>query len=113
MQIQLDPNIPTNLSPEDMRDFKSFLDTALDALTVAAGAEIFTMGNQMLGFLAIIVVVLTGLKIAFSGNIQPWELVRGRHWDLDSMGDVAVLHDHHSGYGFHLPRHDRGRWQLA
>ncbi len=76
MQIQLDPNIPTNLSPEDMRDFKSFLDTALDALTVAAGAEIFTMGNQMLGFLAIIVVVLTGLKIAFSGNIQPWELVR-------------------------------------
>ena len=30
----------------------------------------------MLGFLAVIVVVLTGLKIAFSGNIQPWELVR-------------------------------------
>ena len=76
MQIQLDPGIPTDLSPEDMRNFKSFLDTALDALTVAAGAEIFTMGNQMLGFLAIIVVVLTGLKIAFSGNIQPWELVR-------------------------------------
>ena len=31
---------------------------------------------QMLGFLAVIVVVFTGLKTAFSGNIQPWELVR-------------------------------------
>ena len=76
MQIQLDPNIPTNLSPEELRDFKTFLDTALEGLTAAAGAEIFTMGNQMLGFLAVIVVVLSGLKIAFSGNIQPWELVR-------------------------------------
>ena len=76
MQIQLDPNIPTNLTPEDMRDFKTFLNTALDSLTTAAGGEIFTLGSQMLGFLAIIVVVLTGLKIAFSGSIQPWELVR-------------------------------------
>ena len=76
MQIQLDPSIPTNLSPEEMRNFKTFLDTALDGLTVAAGGEIFTMGNQMLGGLAVIVVVLSGLKIAFSGNIQPWELMR-------------------------------------
>ena len=76
MQIQLDPNIPTNLSPEELRDFKTFLGHALDALSAAAGSEIFTMGNQMLGFLAVIVVVLTGLKTAFSGNIQPWELVR-------------------------------------
>ena len=76
MQIQLDPNIPANLSPEELRDFKSFLDIALDGLTVAAGGEIFTTGNGMLGGLAAIVVVLTGVKIAFSGNIQPWELVR-------------------------------------
>ncbi len=76
MQIQLDPNIPSNLSPEEMRDFKTFIDTALDGLTAAAGGEIFTTGNAMLAGLAIIVVVLNGLKIAFSGNIQPWELVR-------------------------------------
>ena len=76
MQIQLDPNIPANLSPEELRDFKSFLDIALDGLTAAAGGEIFTTGNGMLGGLAAIVVVLTGVKIAFSGNIQPWELVR-------------------------------------
>ena len=76
MQIQLDPNIPAHLSPEELRDFKTFIDTALDGLTAAAGGEIFATGNAMLAGLAVIVVVLNGLKIAFSGNIQPWELVR-------------------------------------
>ena len=76
MQIQLDPNIPANLSPEQLRDFKSFIDVALDGLTAAAGGEVFATGNAMLAGLAVIVVVLNGLKIAFSGNLQPWELVR-------------------------------------
>ena len=76
MQIQLDHNIPANLSPEELRDFKTFIDTALDSLTTAAGGEVFATGNAMLAGLAIIVVVLNGLKIAFSGSIQPWELVR-------------------------------------
>ena len=76
MQIQLDSNIPANLSPEQLRDFKSFLDVALDGLTAAAGGEVFATGNALFGGLAVIVVVLNGLKIAFSGNIQPWELVR-------------------------------------
>ena len=76
MQLQLDPNIPANLSPEELRDFESFLDVALEGLTTAAGGEVFATGNGLLGGLALIVVVLTGLKIAFSGNIQPWELVR-------------------------------------
>ena len=76
MQLQLDPNIPANLSPEELRDFKSFLDVALDGLTTAAGGEVFATGNGLLGGLALTVVVLTGVKIAFGGNIQPWELVR-------------------------------------
>ena len=76
MQIQLDPNIPANLSPEELRDFKSFLDVALEGLTTAAGGEVFTLGTGLFTGLALIVVVLNGLKIAFSGNIQPWELVR-------------------------------------
>ena len=70
MQIQLDPGIPTDLTPEDMRNFKSFLDIALESLTAAAGAEIFTLGNQMFGLLALIVVVLSGLKIAFGGGCR-------------------------------------------
>ena len=69
MQLQLDPGIPTNLTPEQMRNFKTFLDTALESLTAAAGAEIFTLGNQMLGFLALIVVVLQGAKIGFGGGL--------------------------------------------
>ena len=76
MQIQLDPGIPTDLTPEEMRNFKSFLDTALESLTAAAGGEIFTLGNQMFGGLALIVIVLSGLKIAFGGGLQPWELMR-------------------------------------
>ena len=76
MQIQLDPGIPTNLTEEDLRDFKSFLDTALESLTTAAGAEVFTLGDKMFGMLALIVLVLSGLKIAFGGGLQPWELVR-------------------------------------
>ena len=76
MQIQLDPGIPTNLSPEEMRNFKSFLDTALESLTAAAGAEIFTLGNQMLTALALIVLVLQGAKIGFGGGLHPWELMR-------------------------------------
>ena len=76
MQIQLDPNIPTALTLEEMRDFKTFLDIALETLTDAAGGQIFTTGSLMLTGLALIVVVLNGVKIAFSGNIQPWELGR-------------------------------------
>ena len=76
MQIQLDPNIPANLSQEELRDFKSFIDVAIDRLIDAAGGEIFNTGNDLWLSLALIVVVLSGFKIAFSGNIQPWELVR-------------------------------------
>ena len=76
MQIQLDPNIPSNLPPEEMRDFQSFIQTALDGLTVAAGGDILALGTAMFTGLALIVVVIAGVKIAFSGNIQPWELVR-------------------------------------
>ena len=37
----------------------------------------------------------------------------GRHRVVDTVGDVAVLHHHHSGDGFHLPRDDCGGRKLA
>ena len=76
MQIQIDPNIPSNLPPEEIRDFQSFIQTALDGLTAAAGGEVMTLGTGMFTGLTLIVIVIAGVKIAFSGNIQPWEVVR-------------------------------------
>ena len=76
MQLQLDPGIPTDLTEEELRNFKTFLDIALESLTAAAGGEIFTLGNQMFAGLALVVVVLSGLKIAFGGGLQPWEVMR-------------------------------------
>ena len=76
MQIQIDPNIPANLPPEEIRDFQSFIQTALDGLTAAAGGEVMALGTGMFTGLALIVIVIAGVKIAFSGNIQPWEAVR-------------------------------------
>ena len=71
MQIQLDPNIPTDLSVEDMRDFKTFLDTALESLTVAAGGELFTLGNQMFGG------VKGGVNLDHFGGAKVDQLVKG------------------------------------
>ena len=76
MQIQIDPNIPSNVPDEELRDFQSFIQTALDGLTAAAGADILALGTGMFTGLALIVIVIAGVKIAFSGNIQPWEVVR-------------------------------------
>ena len=76
MQIQIDPNIPSNVPPEEIRDFQSFIQTALDGLTASAGGEVMTLGTGMFTGLALIVIVIAGVKIAFSGNIQPWEVVR-------------------------------------
>ena len=76
MQIQIDPNIPANLPPEEIRDFQSFIQTALDGLTAAAGGDVMALGTGMFAGLALIVIVIAGVKIAFSGNIQPWEVVR-------------------------------------
>ena len=41
MQLQIDPNIPSNVPDEELRDFQSFIQTALDGLTDAAGGEVF------------------------------------------------------------------------
>ena len=76
MQIQLDPAIPAQIPPEQLRDFKSFLDIVLEGIIGPAANPVLESGNLLWASLAAIVVVLTGVKIAYSGNIQPWELVR-------------------------------------
>ena len=113
MQLQLDPNIPANLSPEELRDFKSFLDIALEGLTTAAGGEVFTTGNGLLGGLALIVVVLTGGEDRLRRKHPAVGTGAGRHGAVGAVGDVAVLHHPHSGHGVYLPGDDRGGRKLA
>ena len=63
----IDPNVPAQIPADQLQDFKGFLDVAPDVLT---------LGHQLWGGLAAIVVAWSGLKIAFSGTFEPWSLVR-------------------------------------
>ena len=71
MQLQIDPNIPSNVPDEELRDFQSFIQTALDGLTDSGGRGCDGPWNgPMFTGLALIVMVIAGVKIAFSGNIS-------------------------------------------
>ena len=72
----IDPNVPTQIPPGQLQDFKSFLDIVLDSLVGGAAPGVQTAGLQLWGGLAAVMVAWTGLKIAFSGTFQPWEIVR-------------------------------------
>ena len=74
-QIQIDPNVPTNIPPEDQDNFKGFLDTVMDEIVEANGPTILNAGQQLWRGLAAIVVVWTGIKIAMSGTFSIWTLV--------------------------------------
>ncbi len=74
-QIQIDPNVPTNIPPEDVDNFKGFLDTVMDDIVRTNGPTILTAGHQLWRGLAAIVVVWTGLKIAMSGTFSIWTVV--------------------------------------
>ena len=72
----IDPNVPAQIPPEQLQDFKSFLDIVLETVIAGAAPEVLTLGNQLWGGLAAIVVAWTGLRIAFSGTLDPGALVR-------------------------------------
>ena len=74
-QIQIDPNVPTTIPPEDADNFKGFLDTVMDEIVEANGPTILNAGQQLWRGLATIVVVWTGLKIAMSGTFSIWTIV--------------------------------------
>ncbi len=72
----IDPNVPTQIPPDQLQDFKSFLDIVLDSVVGGAAPDIQAVGLQLWGGLAAVMVAWTGLKIAFSGTFHPWEIVR-------------------------------------
>ncbi|MCY4635411.1 MAG: hypothetical protein OXG04_13060, partial [Acidobacteria bacterium] len=76
MQQSIDPNVPTQIPADQLQDFKSFLDVVLDTVVGGAAPDVHTLGLQLWGGLAAVMVAWTGLKIAFSGTFQPWEIIK-------------------------------------
>ena len=72
----IDPNVPALIPADQLQDFKGFLDIVLDTVVGGAAPDVLTLGHQLWGGLAAVVVSWTGLRIAYSGTLQPWELVR-------------------------------------
>ena len=76
MQQSIDPNVPTQIPDDQLQDFKGFLDIVLDTVVGGAAPDVHALGLQLWGGLAAVMVAWTGLKIAFSGTFQPWEIIR-------------------------------------
>ncbi len=76
MQQSIDPNVPSQIPPDQLQDFKSFLDVVLDSVVGAAAPDVHALGLQLWGGLAAVMIAWTGLKIAFSGTFEPWAIVK-------------------------------------
>ena len=74
-QQQIDPSVPVTIPPEDLHDFKGFLDQVMDDIMTTNGPTILNAGNALWRGLAVIVVVWTGIKIAMSGTFSMWALI--------------------------------------
>ncbi|MDE2764417.1 MAG: type IV secretion system protein [Gemmatimonadota bacterium] len=72
----IDPNVPTQIPDDQLQDFKSFLDVVLDTVIGGAAPDVHTLGLQLWGGLAAVMVAWTGLKIAFSGHFDSWQIVK-------------------------------------
>ena len=76
MQQSIDPNVPTQIPADQLQDFKGFLDIVLDTVVGGAAPDVHTLGLQLWAGLAAVMVAWAGLKIAFSGTFQPWEIIK-------------------------------------
>ena len=74
-QQQIDPSVPTTIPPEDLHDFKGFLDQVMADIMAANGPTVLNAGNALWRGLAAIVVVWTGVKIAMSGTFSMWTII--------------------------------------
>ena len=74
-QQQIDPSVPVNIPPEDLHDFKGFLDQVMADIMAANGPTVLRAGNTLWRGLAAIVVVWTGIKIAMSGTFSMWTII--------------------------------------
>ena len=115
MQIQIDPSVPTNIPPGQLDDFKGFLDTVMDTIIGTSGPTLLSTGQTLWTGLAAIMVVWTGVRIALSGNFQPWEVIKliiGL-WIPWAMLNFYATPLPPPADAFTFPGGDRGRRQLA
>ena len=73
---QIDPAVPVQIPEGDQANFKLFLDRVLESVLGSAANPVLDLGRDLWRGMAVIVIVWTGLKIAFSGSIEAWEIVR-------------------------------------
>ena len=75
-QNPLDPNLPQSYDVDQVSAWPLDITGLLDGLFEPGTAPLLAMGNTLWTGLASIVVVWTGLRIAFSGgSFRPWDLV--------------------------------------
>ena len=76
-QTPIDPTLPAAVDPADLTNWPAMLDQILGNLLTPAAPPLLGLGNALWTGLASIVVVWTGLRIAFSGgSFNFWDAVR-------------------------------------
>ena len=74
--MQIDPNVPTNIPDSQLHDVKGFLDLVLEGILGDVTPEILQAGDGIWTGLAVVIIVWTGLRIAFSGDFQAWSVIQ-------------------------------------
>ena len=73
--MQIDPNVPTHIPAGELGNVKGLLDRVLEGVIGNVTPEIMDMGLNLWFGLAVILVIWTALKVAFSGNFDMWTIV--------------------------------------
>lgn len=76
LQNPIDPNLPAELPVEDLTNWPDLLDGILVDVFTPASPPLLPLGNGLWAGLAGIVVAWTGLRIAFGGHFNFWDIVR-------------------------------------
>ena len=89
MMLQFVPTIPPD--PAAAPDPKTVVTAIMDQVALAAAPQVQVAGMAMWRGLAAILVVWTGLRIAYTGDFRPWDWDTDRHRTLVPLGDAQLL----------------------
>ena len=74
LMLQLVPTIPAD--PAAAPDVATVVSGIMDQIIAAAAPQVHATGMAMWRGLAAILVAWTGLRIAFTGDFRPWDVIR-------------------------------------